>query len=46
MQEQASSGKAQAVSAMELPIEASKTAVSNPVFQQEADDVSDMEELH
>ena len=46
MQEAASSGKAGAVSVVELPVEAAKTAVSNPVFQQEADDENGMEELH
>lgn len=46
VQEQTSSGQAEAVSVMQLPSEAAKTAVSNPVFQEEADGVSDMEELH
>ena len=45
VQEDASNGKAQAVSAVELPVEA-KTTMSNPVFQQEMDDTSDVEELH
>lgn len=48
VQEQVSSGKAQAASdlAVESPLEAAKTTMSNPVFQQEADDVNGMEEVH
>lgn len=48
VQEQVSSGKAQAASdlVVESPLEAAKTTMSNPVFQQEADDVNGMEEVH
>lgn len=47
VQEQVGSGKAQAVSdlAVESPLEAAKTTMSNPVFQQYADDVNGMEEV-
>ena len=44
VQGQATDSKSQVVSAMELPVETA-TTMSNPVFQQETDDVRDMEEL-
>lgn len=37
--------QSQAVSAMELPVAITATSMSNTVFQQEADDVGDMEVL-
>lgn len=46
MLQQAMDGAAQHVSDTEVPIEGAKTTLHNPMFQQEADDVSDVEELH
>ena len=45
MLEAAMGNTAQHVNDTELPIEGAKTTLSNPMFQQEADDVSDVEEL-